>query len=966
MKNSEQRMARFGSSSFWCLSLATLALIASSCSVRNSSESNVRLHFDFPEQVRRTDRISPLASRASLPETLTEFSCLLVNVFGPGIDSKNTKFGSDLDKIRRDALTGSSCGYPGVVSQTIVPSNGIYPSTTIDLSIPTGIGRVIQVVGVIKESDCALSMAMKNPAWQDSPQGNYYEIGHVTADILGDVVLSLKDDYSAATATGKSNRRVDCYNSDSNDAVRGIRLTAPNGGEFIKDNVVTKIEWTTEQVASGSTATLEYSRDNGASWNPIASSVANSASNSYDWTPLTTGGNYPQVLVRVTVTEPSGGTPLTDQSDAVFSIDNQVPSLTLSGVTASQVIPAGTAVNLTWTASDNMQLASQPIKLEYLDPSTSTWTLIADQEANDGAYTWTLPSSTLVATQLRISAKDLAGNVGTEVSPTFTINNHQTLVNITSPTTGDYVSSAVTKTITWTVTDAPPPGTGTASVEYSLNGGTSWNLIASANTGTSQSWTPPAGESTNVKIRVRFTDGFGVVTTAISNAFVLDNTAPTVTLGAQPASEYPVGSVLNIAWTASDNNGVKANSATLKYSDGSVYTIVSGQPVSSNYNWTLPFTPVDTAMTVKIQVEDLAGNIGEVTSTQFVLLDVLSGILSMDAGKDHTCVLIENGDIRCWGDNTSGQLGSDPINYAQSNVPLFTTSLANQDKISAGGSTSAVYVGTQQYFWGANDKGNYGNNTTVGSYDPLSVGHLGVAQLEIGNEHTCAVKDDQTIECWGYNQFGSLGAGLSLTQSYLTPQTVSLSGVVEVSMSAKGSCARTLTGDVWCWGNGGLGQLGNGTTTNSNVPVKITALSNVQRIASGDSHSCALLVDNTVKCWGSNGSGQLGNGTTTSSTTPVQVTGGNTFVQIAAGGNQTCGRTDGGLVRCWGAGYQTTPQPVNIPVLVNHITLGYSHGCARSNQGWAYCWGAGTYGQLGDGTSSTFSGIGVSVKFGNP
>jgi len=362
-------------------SVFVFLLALSSCSIRNSNESTVRLRFDFPDQARSRDQIASPVSSAQLPSDLTQFSCLLVNVFGPGIESKNLKFGTNLDKIRQDALGGSSCGYPGIVSQAIIPKDGLFPNTSIELSIPTGVGRVIQVVGVIRAADCLLEMAMKNPAWQESPQGNYYEIGHVSADILSDVTLWLKDDYSAATDTGKANRRIDCYNSDAADALGGVQLTAPNGGEFIRDSVVTSIQWTSQQTPVGSLAKLEYSRDNGASWTQIAAGIANLGSNSYAWTPLTTLGTYPQTLVRVTVTDANGGSPLVDQSDAIFSIDNTNPTVTsVGGVTASQVIPAGTTVNLTWTASDNMQLASQPIKLEYLDSSTSTWTLIANQE----------------------------------------------------------------------------------------------------------------------------------------------------------------------------------------------------------------------------------------------------------------------------------------------------------------------------------------------------------------------------------------------------------------------------------------------------------------------------------------------------------------------------------------------------------------------------------------------------------
>ncbi len=960
-------MARFQAVSLFCL--MGLASIASSCSVRNPSESMVRLHFDFPDQVRRSSRISALESSAALPATLTEFSCLLVNVFGPGIESKNPKFGTNLDKIRQDALGGGSCGYPGIVSQTIIPKDGVFPNTSIELSIPTGVGRVIQVVGLIKATDCLLEMAMKNPAWQENPQGNYYSIGQVSADILSDVTLSLKDDYSAATETGKSNRRVDCYNTDANDALGAVQLTSPNGGEFIRDSVVTRIEWTSQQTATGSLAKLEYSRDNGATWIQIVAGLTNTGSNSYDWTPLTTLGNYAQSLVRVTVTDANGGSPVVDQSDAIFFFFFTNPTVNLSGITASQVIPAGTAVNLTWTATDNMQLATQPIKLEYFNPSTTTWILIADQEVNDGAYTWTAPMSTLVGARIRLSAKDQAGNVGYQESSTFTINNHQTVVNVTSPATGAYVSSASSRSITWTISDLPPPGTWTTNVAYTLNGGTSWTTIVSANTGYTQAWTPPAGNSSNVKIRVRVTDGFGIVTEAMSGVFTLDNTPPTITLNAQPPSIMPAEGMFNVAWTATDAGGIKPNTVHLKYYDGTNYiSIASGRPAPGNHFWIAPTSPINSPISLYLQVEDRAGNIGEISSSNIVLSDVLFGILSIDAGTNHTCVLMDNGDVRCWGDNGAGQLGHSPAGFPESGVPLFTDSISNFETISAGGNTSSVYAPGIQKFWGSNAQGNFGNGNTTGATTPITVGHLGVTQLDVGNEQTCAVKNDGTAWCVGLNQYGSLGGGVSTTGTYTTPVTVTaangFTNPTQISVGAKGACAVNNSGGLWCWGQGNQGQLGTNTgLQESAVPVEVN-LASVQSVASGDSHSCALRTDQTVYCWGAGSAGQLGQGSTSNSDSPLWVSGIPTNIsEIAAGGNQSCALATGGAVYCWGNTVQS-PAQVTAPALT-HITAGYSHVCGVTAQGRAYCWGAGTQGQLGDG-QFTDSTVAVPVKYGTP
>ena len=177
--------------------------------------------------------------------------------------------------------------------------------------------------------------------------------------------------------------------------------------------------------------------------------------------------------------------------------------------------------------------------------------------------------------------------------------------------------------------------------------------------------------------------------------------------------------------------------------------------------------------------------------------------------------------------------------------------------------------------WGRNVYGELGNGTTTNSSTPVNVSVLtsSINAISAGGHNVCALTTGGGIKCWGWNQYGQVGNG-TMTDS-TTPSDVTglTSGITSVAVGRFHACALTTTGGIKCWGDNSSGQLGNGTTTNSSLPIAVTGLtSGVAGIGAGW-HMCAVLSSGGIKCWGNNDSGQLGNGTTTNSSTPVSVTG---------------------------------------------------------------------------------------------
>jgi alpha-tubulin suppressor-like RCC1 family protein len=235
--------------------------------------------------------------------------------------------------------------------------------------------------------------------------------------------------------------------------------------------------------------------------------------------------------------------------------------------------------------------------------------------------------------------------------------------------------------------------------------------------------------------------------------------------------------------------------------------------------------------------------------------------------------------------------------------------------------------------------------------------------ISSGGYFTCALTTVGAVKCWGANGLGQVGDGTTVER--LKPVGVSgiSSGAVAIAAGGSHACALTISGGVKCWGSNGSGQLGDGTTTDSRIPVDVTGMSSgIASIAAGAYHTCAITTSGGAKCWGANFSGQLGDGTTTDRLFPVDVSGLTSGIaSIAALEYHTCAVTISGAAKCWGEnqgmlGDGTRKRrlvPVDVLGLgsgVEAITGGAFFTCALTTSGGVKCWGYNGYGQLGDGS----------------
>lgn len=300
-------------------------------------------------------------------------------------------------------------------------------------------------------------------------------------------------------------------------------------------------------------------------------------------------------------------------------------------------------------------------------------------------------------------------------------------------------------------------------------------------------------------------------------------------------------------------------------------------------------------------------------STKAVVVPLPAPAIKVVFGDTVNCARLQDDTAWCWGSTFTGTLGP-PWAKTTATSPIQIAGLGNQVlDISIGFSHDcAIVTSGGVKCWGRNGVGQLGNGTTIDSLKPVDVLGLAgkVVGVSVGGSSSCALLANGSVQCWGQNSSGQLGTG-DETDTQSAGQTVSsIINATAISVGGPYACALLATGAVKCWGDDGVGELGDNVVwldasadTVSLVPVDVLTLSSgVSMIASGGLQTCALLASGGVKCWGRNNYGALGDGTTITRRTPVDVLGLQTGViaisETTAGG---CALLSKGGAKCWGS-----------------------------------------------------------------
>jgi len=256
-----------------------------------------------------------------------------------------------------------------------------------------------------------------------------------------------------------------------------------------------------------------------------------------------------------------------------------------------------------------------------------------------------------------------------------------------------------------------------------------------------------------------------------------------------------------------------------------------------------------------------------------------------------------------------------------------------------------------------------GNGPVIQQFGPSAVsGGLTFRALSAGSNHTCGLTNSGVAYCWGSNRFGQLGRTIERVLTPILVRGLTGAAVLGIGSTSAHTCALAGAGAALCWGNNGEGELGNGSNTPSvALPDSVSDGRTYSAISPGASHTCAIATGGAAYCWGNGGLGQLGNGTFGSADTPAPVAGGLTFTAIAAGLWHSCGIAAGGAAYCWGTNvrgelgdttsFSATPIPVSGRTFAT-IAAGVFESCGLATTGTAFCWGYNSSGQVGDSSTA--------------
>lgn len=378
-------------------------------------------------------------------------------------------------------------------------------------------------------------------------------------------------------------------------------------------------------------------------------------------------------------------------------------------------------------------------------------------------------------------------------------------------------------------------------------------------------------------------------------------------------------------------------------------------------------------------VDGALGNDNTVVSRVPVIIGVTTAVDIASDGTHSYCATLMSGSVECWGLNTDGELGNGSV-ASDSLVPVTVSNVTNAIGIASDGAHSycALLASGAVSCWGLGTSGELGDSMTVSSNVPVAVNDLTTATslASQGNGSYCAVLTLGSVECWGDNGSGDLGDNSAVDSAVPVAVSGLTSALSVVSDGDHSYCADLTSGAVECWGKGASGELGDGSSTTSHVPVNVSTITSAISLASnGNDSYCAVLAAGAADCWGLDSIGQLGNGLTTNSNVPVSASGISDAAVIAGDGvNSYCAVLAGESVQCWGAGLQgqlgngagtDSDVPVTASPMTPAATIvgeGSNTFCAPLASNGVDCWGSNGGGALGDGLTANPSLVPIAVS----
>ena len=342
-----------------------------------------------------------------------------------------------------------------------------------------------------------------------------------------------------------------------------------------------------------------------------------------------------------------------------------------------------------------------------------------------------------------------------------------------------------------------------------------------------------------------------------------------------------------------------------------------------------------------------------------VTVSGLSNVVALNSGGGyHHCAVLANGTVKCWGDNTYGQLGDG--SYTGRTIPATVTGLSGVTQVSVGERFSCVLKNDGTVWcWGSNDVAQLASTLLSESTSPVQIAGLsGIKELKVGTQHACVIRSDNSVACWGY----PAAINGERSTSFITIPT-SITGATSAQSLAVGkeqSCILKADGTVWCWGHvfrGEEGWVASGVTTMRRTSAtQMSGVSGAVQLTLANDTACVRLSNNGMQCWGSGEYGQLGNGEylARSIVSDVRVTWQtNPYAARAAvlyaGQNYRCAILTDRRVACWGA-QGSNNKLSNDPTwteagIVGGITdavdlyMGQHYACALQRTGSIWCWG---------------------------